>query len=233
LDPVALSRELVEAAKASAPVADLDGLAARLTELAPAEIAGDDARIAFWVNTYNALVLHELARRPRTGSLLRHRALFREAAYEVGGLRYSPDVIEHGLLRLNARPPLRLRRTLRLRDPRRAAGPARLDPRIHFALNCAAASCPPVRSYSADGLEAELDLATRSHLGTEIAIDRERGRVTLPYLLKLYRRDFGGTASQITFAAAHLPAADASWLRDLDASYGRVEYGPYDWTIAI
>ena len=232
MDPVELSRELVEEARASAPVAHLDGLATALGELAPGGIPGDDARIAFWVNAYNALVLHELARRPRTGNLLRHRGLFREAVYEVDGLRYSLDVIEHGLLRLNARPPLRLRRTLRLRDPRRAAGPSRLDPRIHFALNCAAASCPPVRSYSADGLDAELDVATRSYLEAETTIDRGRGRVTLPYLMKLYRRDFGGTAGQIRFAAAHLSAADASWLRDPDAFDGRVEYGPYDWTIS-
>jgi hypothetical protein len=57
--------------------------------------------------------------------------------------------------------------------------------------------------------------------------------VTLPYLMRLYRRDFGGTTNQVRFAAGYLPAADAAWLRDDGGFDGRVAYGRCDWTIAV
>ena len=48
---------------------------------------------------------------------------------------------------------LNLRRD-KFQDPRvREAMVARVDPRVHFALNCAAASCPPVRAYTAAGFD--------------------------------------------------------------------------------
>ena len=80
---------------------------------------------------------------------------------------YSLDAIEHGVLRLNARPPYRLRRLLAAGDPRRDAAPSRLDPRVHFALNCGAVSCPPIRAYEADGLDPELEATTRRYIRAE------------------------------------------------------------------
>lgn len=73
---------------------------------------GDAARIALWVNLYNATVTKEFSERPRKGSLLRHRGVFRKVGCEVGGDFFSLDVIEHGVLRLNSKPPYSLRRTL-------------------------------------------------------------------------------------------------------------------------
>ena len=181
------------------------------------------------MNLYNALVRHELARSPREGSLLRHRRFFRETTYELAGCEYSLDVIEHGLLRRNARPPLRLRRLLRADDPRLLAAPARLDPRIHFALNCAAASCPPIRSYSEAELDAQLDLATRAYVGAKTSIGR-RG-VTMPYLIRLYRSDFGHRSERVEFVVDHLPLARAEQLREVIAAGARFAYGGYDWTI--
>ncbi len=233
LGPIALSQQiLAEAKRVAGPeqCALLDRLTGQLDRVAPERIEGDEARIAFWLNLYNALVLHRLCVKPLRGSLLRHLRLFDRTAYRVGGRDYPLNLIENGLLRLNRRPPYRLRRPLRRSDPRLAAAPSRLDPRIHFALNCGANSCPPIRDYSPEGLEGQLDLATRAYMQAEAKVDPETGRVTLPSLLRLYRADFGSRRQRLAFAARHLPALD-DCLRQRGGDV-RVRYSRFDWTVA-
>lgn len=196
----------------------------------PTSIEGDEARIAFWINTYNDRLRRSLAERPRTGHLIRHRGLFRSETFDVGGLPYTLDVIEHGLLRRNARPPYSARRLLRDGDPRLRAAPSKLDPRVHFALNCGARSCPPVRSYSPEGADDELEAAARSYVAAESDLDRERGRLVLPGLIKLYRRDFGPDADLIELAAESIGGADGEWIRSRSQQL-KLAYGKFDWRL--
>lgn len=42
-----------------------------------------------------------------------------------------------------------------------------VDPRIHFALNCGAASCPPIRVYTPDRLEFGLEAAASAFCASE------------------------------------------------------------------
>jgi hypothetical protein len=202
----------------------LDG---RLRGVDPLQLE-DEARIAYWLNAYNRTLLLELSARPRSGHLLRHRRLFRRAAHTVGGLDYSLDVIEHGLLRRNRRPPFSARRLLRPGDPRLQAAPAMLDPRIHFALNCGARSCPPVRVYT-DAVDSELEASARTYLAAESELDRPTATLTLPGLMRLYRGDFEGREGVLAFAVAHL-GEDREWLaehaRELNLRFAR-----FDWRI--
>lgn len=224
---------MLEVARGLAPgdsCAPLDRLAGQLTALDATGLA-ETERTAFWINLYNAALLHELCRRPRSGTLIRHRSLFRRCGYRVGGEEYTLDVIEHGLLRTNRRPPYGLRPLLRGGDPRLKAAPGRLDPRVHFALNCGARSCPPLRSYSAERLGEELESARRAYLAAEAGLDRERATLTLPGLVKLYRRDFGPVSDQIDLVRDVLAPADAGWLRE-NRERLRVRYGRFDWTMA-
>jgi hypothetical protein len=223
---LALARDLGGAADSAALEAPLESLRSIRAEA----IDGDAERIAFWLNLYNACLLRELSVRPRRGHLIRHRRLFRRAICVIGGETYALDDIEHGVLRGNRRPPASARRRLRTSDPRLAAAPSRLDPRIHFALNCGAVSCPPIRSYDAEGLDRELDRATRAYLAAEATLDRTGKTVVLPGLLRVYGRDFGDRAARIEFAIRHLDPADAEWLRENRASV-RVRYARFDWTM--
>lgn len=147
----------------------------------------------------------------------------------IGGHRYSLDVIEHGLLRGNRRPPFAIRRTLSPADPRLVAAPSSADPRIHFALNCGAVSCPPVRPYGAEDVGASLDAATRGYLQAESSLDRESGRLVLPGLMRLYRLDFADRGGVLAFSLPYLPAADAGWLRSNPGV--RVDWSRFDWTM--
>ena len=180
----------------------------------PTALQGDAARIAFWVNTYNERLRRSLAKQPRTGHLIRHRRMFRRESFDVGGLDYTLDLIEHGLLRRNARPPYSLRRLLRPGDPRLEAAPSMLDPRVHFALNCGARSCPPIRTYSEAKLDQELDGAARAYVAAESALDRDRMRLRLPGLIKVYRGDFGPDPELVELAAESIGGADGRWIRE-------------------
>jgi hypothetical protein len=232
-DPVALSRAmLTEARTLTSPeqCSRIDSLAAELHGIDPSEVTGDVSRIAFWANLYNALVLHCLCLTPLRGSLLWHLRLFDRVAYRVGGHDYPLNLIENGILRVNRRAPFRLRRPLRASDPRLAAMPSGIDPRIHFALNCGALSCPPVRDYEPDALDAQLELATRTYLEAETVLEPQRGRVRLPRLMRLYAADFGDRASQLEFASRYLPRL-AEWLREAEAGV-RIRYRRFDWSVA-
>ena len=174
--------------------------------------------MAFWLNTYNELVRETFARFPVEGRLWRHRGLFDRVSREIDGLSYTPNVIEHGVLRRNRRPPFSLRRVLSDGDPRLASMVGRVDPRIHFALNCGAVSCPAVRVYETDRLDEQLEAATTEYFAQESSVGDEY--VELPYLLRLYRADFD---DPLEFAARYLQ-------RDLRGM--RVGYRSYDWRVS-
>ena len=228
-EPVELSGALLSALQApgSGGIAAADPLVSALHSVDPRDIAGDESRIAFWLNVYNSLLLHRLATRPARGNMALKPRLFSRTAYRVGAEVWSLNDIEHGVLRRNARAPLALRRQFRSTDPRFAALPSRLDPRIHFALNCGARSCPRIRVYDPAGLEADLEAATVAYVVAESELDAERGSVRLPGLMRLYRSDFGDRDEQLRFASARMPALESLLGRDDGPS---VSYSRFDWT---
>lgn len=79
-------------------------------------------------------------------------------AYNVGGLFFTLDEIEHGVLRCNkGHPKDGGQPTFGVKsDARLELVLTHFDPRIHFALNCGAQSCPPIRVYSADKLDKQV-----------------------------------------------------------------------------
>ncbi|MDP3277006.1 MAG: DUF547 domain-containing protein [Deltaproteobacteria bacterium] len=234
-DPVAKSRELLHLAQRTHTRADLGALvdaARELRSINPCEIGDNSARIAFWINVYNALTRHGLLKRGARGSLLMQLGFFSSAAYQVGPHSYTLDEIEHGVLRRNRRKPLALFRCFSRDDPRLNAAPTSLDPRIHFALNCGARSCPPIRSYETDPLDAQLTLATQSYLASELSIERHGKIVRAPLLCRLYRKDFGDRDETLDFWATHASPEIRALIEQHRADL-RVRYGKYDWTITV
>jgi hypothetical protein len=176
----------------------------------------DEARLAFWLDVYNAGIVRA-GDVDLTSGLTRWRH-FRRPFIEVAGQRLSFDAIEHGLLRrsrwllslgyLGNPAPGRFERAHRVE---------RLDPRIHFALNCGATSCPPIAAYDGDNLEGQLEMATKNYLRAEVRTDGETLRV--PAILLWYIGDFGG------------PAGVRRLLRrsGIDGWQGRIRFRAYDW----
>ena len=96
--------------------------------------------------------------------------------YNIGGQDYSLNDIENGVLRANRASFATLFRTPFKPDDPRLSSEAKValdqvEPRVHFALNCGAASCPPIKTFSGNDIDNQLDLATQAFLensdGTE------------------------------------------------------------------
>ncbi len=215
-----------------AMLSDLSRLAATLQRLDPRlQLADRPVALAFWINVYNALVIHGALRAGVRRSLKEAPGFFRHTAYRIGGRVYSLDDIEHGILRQNRGHPARglLPQWMPWND--RCADVIRpMDTRIHFALNCGAASCPPIRHYAAADIDAQLEMAARAFMaGGGVRIDAETGQVRLSRIFLWFWRDFGrGRRRQLRFALRYVDA-DARTSIEAAAHRRGIAYDAYDW----
>jgi len=173
--------------------------------------------LAFWLNCYNAGTERLLAERPELYDS-RWR-FFRAPALTVAGHPLGLDDIEHGLLR-GSRSKYGLGYLPRLLpdsfEHRYALG--RVDPRLHFALNCGAASCPAIRAYEPAAVDDQLDTATRSYLDATVEYDASAGVVRVPRVFRWFPGDFGGRSGVRAFLARYDQLPD-----------GRVDIDYLDW----
>jgi len=219
--PATLASRLLESVRREQPTASHREALATVDESALDRVRTDRrTALTFWLNVYNAAAQLLLERRP---DLFDSRwRFFRTTAITVAGVDLSLDDIEHGLMR-DSRSKYGLGYLPRLARTGFGAD-YRLDPdpRIHFALNCGAASCPAILSYDRDSVDRTLDDATASHLDRAVTYDADRGRVHVPRLCLWYIGDFGGPAGLRAFLRYHgqLPPESNPSLRFTD----------YDWT---
>lgn len=190
----------------------------------PAGLATREARLAFWINAYNAYTLHLIAAHHPLATInaLADGGRWRERQTgdtpwdirfaTVGGRVMTLNEIEHDTIR-------------------RQFG----DPRIHFALVCAAVSCPPLRGepYAAERLDAQLDEQTRAFLadGAHNRFDARARRAVVSPLFDWYAADFGADREAVgRWIGHHAPAGVA---RSLRADPGRWTwaFGEYDWAL--
>lgn len=228
-----------EALRKSAAFENFSRQLAALRAFDPLSLGNVDARKAFWINVYNALMIHAVIAYGVRRSIREVPAVFDRAAYVIGGHRYSANDIEHGVLRANAGSLLVPGPQFAKADPRRAQMMPALDPRIHFALVCAARSCPPIGVYQPDQLDQQLDLAARHFINSgQLLLERATMTIKLSRLFSWYAADFGGRwfglrgrPALVKFASAYL--ADEEMRTFIEAHLGRlhVRFLSYDWTL--
>lgn len=193
----------------------------RLAGLAPADIAEFDDRRAFWINIYNGAVIEQAVDMGVKTSVREVRGFFRRRFLEIAGTSLSLDEIEHGLLRDNRRHPARLLPALVFRPKLKPWIARPFDPRIHFALNCGARSCPPIAVYTFDAIEAQLDLAASTFLDGEVEVDSEAQTIDANPILRWYRSDFGDLEELIDrHRSGGLAGRDWTF-----------RWRPYDWSV--
>jgi len=181
--------------------------------------ASKEAKLAFWINAYNALTLKGILAVYPTSSIRNHTALFggyniwRDLKQEVDGTDYSLDDIEHGILRkLN-------------------------EPRIHFAANCASKGCPPLRheAYTAAKVSNQLaDNARRFFANpANFRADPVERSVAISELVSpppWYGGDFASTSPEvIKVLRPYFPNPEKlDWI---EAPGLIVEFINYDWLL--
>ena len=160
-------------------VAYVDSLALVSPKSHGSRFSGSEDRLAYWINAYNALVLKGVVAAYPVASVMAiftEGWFFREQKFAVGGVEMTLDHLENRIIR-----------------------PEFKDARIHFAINCAAASCPPLENRAFDGptLEQRLDAATKrfSRTSSHVRIDRDSKTVYLSKIMEWFASDFGADSS--------------------------------------
>jgi hypothetical protein len=211
--------------------------ARRLQSFDPGTLASPEERLAFWINLYNALIVDAVIQFEVKRSVDDVPGFFWRAAYNVGGWRYGAFDIEYGLLRANAPHPAIPGPHFGAGDTRRRYSFRQLDPRIHFALVCAARSCPPIAVYDATRIDDQLEMATRTfinHGGVEI--DRASDEVRLSKIFQWYAPDFGARPFGLGDKRPLLEFIAAYLSNEGDRNYvllGKpaVRFQRYDWAL--
>jgi len=186
-------------------------------------------RLAFWINTYNALVAQGIAALNIRESVWEAPDFFARVSFRIGRFVFSADDIEHGVLRGNRPNPLSGTAPFNAGDPRLAHAIVPLELRIHFTISCGAHSCPTVHTYHAPRLEEELEAATRAFVNREIVIEGDR--LTLSPIFNWFRADFDEFPSGLVgFLARYL---DPGLARGVFLEHGlsNATWRPYDWRL--
>lgn len=203
-------------------VANPNALDAYLTRLATTDPANlsDDERLAFWINAYNAYTLYLIRDQYPTEGILKTvsgpfiptvNSPFSNSFAVVGGRSMSLDDIEHGTIRTEFE-----------------------EPRIHFAVNCAALSCPPLRAEAYEGatLDAQLTEQTRRFLTDpeRTQIDVQNGTAHVTKIMDWFKGDFGGSDDAVQrWIAPYIDDAQAK--AALQSASLDVKYMGYDWSL--
>ena len=187
------------------------------------ELNEDAKKLVFWINLYNAFIQIILIEKPE---IYHHRKQFFDGKHsKVAGLTISLDNIEHGFLRRSKwKYSFGYISNPFITSYERAFRVDKVDPRIHFALNCGASSCPPIRSYNYNDLDQQLELATESYLEAEINYIPDKNLMVIPAIFNWFRGDFGGKKGIVEF------------LRKYYSSYNvnlKISFKAYDWGMKL
>ncbi len=220
------------AMKRSRSFEEYQQLAQNLHEFDPQSLQTDMERKAFWINIYNILIIHGVIALDIQRSVLEIVNFFGRIGYDIGDQFFSPDDIEHGILRKNRSHPAFPIRQFSSTDPRLRLAVETFDPRIHFALVCASSSCPPIEFYDAEKIDHQLDIAARSFINRSgLELDETKRELRLSRIFQWYDRDFGDNQHQVLdyllqFCDESLRERIVSMRKQL-----RIRYLPYNWNL--
>lgn len=165
-----------------------------------------DANLAFYLNAYNAWILHQIledypTNGPGGGNALGRAAFFAGKNIEVSGRKLSFNNLENDIIRKQFS-----------------------EPRIHFALNCASASCPPLmnKPFDQSYLDADLTRLTRTFVNNNPEGFRKAGTNTYSHseIFDWFSEDFGNVRDFINKYRNEKIAGDA-----------KLESHDYAWTL--
>ncbi|MEG5042121.1 MULTISPECIES: DUF547 domain-containing protein [unclassified Microcoleus] len=197
-----------------------DVLRAWLESLADVDLADGtdaDARLALWLNAYNAIAISQVLEvypiasiRPKVLGIpnwLSFLDFFTRSNTIIGGKKYSLNQIEHAILR-----------------------PEFAEPRIHFALVCASVGCPLLRrgAYFPESVRTQLeaDGSRFIHNPDKVRYDAEKKTLYLSKIFKWYGEDFVKAAGSVAeYVGGYLGpevAVGDKWA---------IVFLPYDWNL--
>ena len=195
--------------------AELDGYLASLASADPQAMSTQE-RFAFYINAYNASTVKLILEKyPKLKSIRDYKDPWKQVRWVVGQETLSLDQIEHEKLR-----------------------PVFKDPRIHFAVNCAAVGCPPLRAeaYRAGELDAQLEAATTATLTSPRYVKTKGDVLYLSAIFDWYGKDFidpefKGSKPTVAAYVKEYALPDTKEVIESKQDAPKVRFLEYDWSL--
>jgi hypothetical protein len=187
----------------------------------------DAARLAFWIDAYNAFTLNDVLEYVdgKTDSVKKVDGFFDKHKHPIAGEFLTLDEIEKQARSFH-------------------------DPRVHFAINCASASCPKLQAFAftASNLNQQLNQAAAGFLADPrrgLRLQQTDNTIYLSPIFEWYAGDFTGATSTagellswasaafsggnvLKFVEEHSAPDVAAYIRKRQPT---VKYMTYDWTL--
>lgn len=215
IDLESYSQEFFLALRTDSPFdAYLDTIEAIDLDYLETSLNTQEKKLAFWINTYNALVQVKIKNSPE--SFKNINTFFKERDLRIGGVSVSLDDVENGILRLKEIP-----------DQEAFCSRFRvdsLDSRIHFTLNCGASSCPAIAYYASGQIQQQLNEAEGFFIEMSSSYNSEKNELRISELFKWFESDFGGRSGVLLLLEKY-------GLFDKNTN-PKITYDPYDWGLS-
>lgn len=146
-----------------------------LSNTPPEDSWGQNETLAYWINVYNAFTVKLILDNYPTKSIKDLKDPWNRRFIKIGDNWYTLNDIEHRIIRkMN-------------------------EPRIHFALVCAAVSCPRLynKAFTAKDLETDLDILTKGFLTDSTKNEISENEIKLSKIFKWYGGDFKTSSTSL------------------------------------
>ncbi|ULC60146.1 DUF547 domain-containing protein [Flaviramulus sp. BrNp1-15] len=139
-----------------------------LNKKLPDENWNKNEKLAYWINTYNAMTIDLILRHYPVNSIKDIKDPWKQRYWKLGEKWYNLDEIEHKILRQMS------------------------EPRIHFAIVCASYSCPKLlnEAYTASNMENQLTKATKDFINDSERNILTPNKVELSKIFTWFKKDF-------------------------------------------
>lgn len=167
----------------------------------PTDSWTQEDKLAYWMNAYNAMTVDLILRHMPLQSIKDIKDPWEQRYWKLGEKYYNLDEIEHQILRkMN-------------------------EPRIHFGINCASFSCPPLLNVAFTSEEVDSQLAFLAH---RFINDSSRNtiasdRVEISKIFDWFAKDFKQNGSVIDYLNQYSEVKIES--------NAKVRYKDYDWAL--
>lgn len=193
-------------------------LVEQLAKVNPAQMSNDE-KLAFWINLYNALIMHIYLAYGVPRSDIKLFSLMKKACYTVGEQSFSAADIEFVILKMKPpahRPQIALTLALhkfKLTEEHKSYSIDCSEPLTLFGLSSGMYSSPAVRIFTGSNVQEELKNSMKDYIQASVGIN-DKGKLLVPKLLYLFARGVVEDSLLVDWICRYLTPEQASVIRD-------------------
>ncbi|KAJ6837604.1 uncharacterized protein M6B38_119735 [Iris pallida] len=194
-------------------------LVEQLAQVNPAQMSSSE-KLAFWINLYNALIMHAYLAYGVPRSDIKLFSLMQKASYTVGGQSFNAVDIEFVLLKMKPpahRPQIGLVLALHkftISEEHWRYSIDSPEPLVVFALSTGMYSSPAVRIFTPENVQDELKNSMKDYIQASVGIGDRGKKVLVPKLLHCFARGVVEDSLLVDWICRYLTPDQVAAVRD-------------------